>query len=61
MTPEEKKFIQWQINRIKAVEEKDEHGGLTPEQKKEEIQTLQDIGVLDENYQIAKPNADDTP
>ena len=54
MTPEELKFFEWQLSKLKEVEEKIASGEISGDQIEEAYENLKRIGVLDEDGNLAK-------
>lgn len=54
MTDIELKFLEWQISKIKEVEDKIKSGEISGDQIQEAYDNLKKIGVLDENGDLAK-------
>lgn len=54
MTDMELKFLEWQISKIKEVEDKIKSGEISGDQIQEAYDNLKKIGVLDENGDLAK-------
>ena len=54
MTDMELKFLQWQISKVKEVDDKIKSGEISGDEIQEAYEKLKKIGVLDENGNLAK-------